>query len=69
VVSFAAERLGEVAVNAGRFADLPALPLELPKGGRSASIAVPKDAAPLPWRLLVYSQRPVTLCGLGPSGR
>jgi hypothetical protein len=68
-VSLAAERLGEVAVNAGRFADLPALPLELPKGGRFASIAVPKDAAPLPWRLLVYSSQPVTLCGLGPSGR
>ena len=68
-VSLAAERVGEVAVNAGRFADQPAVPLELPEGGRFASIAFPKDAVPLPWRLLVYSSQPVTLCGLGPSGR
>jgi len=68
-VSLSAKRLGNLAVNAGRFADQPAVPLELPEGGRFASIAFPKDAVPLPWRLLVYSSQPVTLCGLGPSGR
>jgi hypothetical protein len=66
-VQIAAQRLGDVALRAGRFVDVPSWPIELPPTGRSASIGTPSDGATLPWRLVVYSHEPVSLCGLGPA--
>lgn len=67
-VSIAARRLGEVALRAGRFTDVPTLALEMPAAGRFASLAIPADGVVLPWRLIVYSPEPVSVCGLGSSG-
>jgi hypothetical protein len=62
-IQIGAKRLGEVAMRAGRFVDLPLNPIQMPATGRFASIAVPADGAALPWRLVVYSHEPVSLCG------
>jgi hypothetical protein len=64
-VSLAADRLAEVGLRLGRFAVAPTLPLRMPQAGRVASLAIPEDGVALPWKLVVYSRRPVTLCGLG----
>jgi hypothetical protein len=64
-VSIAADRLAEVGLRVGRFADSPAVPLEMLQAGRAASLAIPEDGVALPWKLVVYSRRAVTLCGLG----
>jgi hypothetical protein len=63
-IRLAAKRLGEVTVRAGRFADVPIAPLEMPQSGRFASLAVPADGVALPWRLIVYSGGAVSVCGL-----
>jgi hypothetical protein len=63
----AAKRIGEVALMIGRFADVPATPLQIPPTGRFASLTVPADGSELPWKLIVYSHEPVSLCGLGPA--
>jgi hypothetical protein len=64
-VSIAADRLAQVGLRVGRFADSPAVPLEPPQAGRAASLAIPTDSVALPWNMVVYSRGPVTLCGLG----
>jgi hypothetical protein len=45
-----------------RFGPLPAYPLDVPPGGRAASLVIPTDAAPTPWRLRVAAGRPLTAC-------
>jgi hypothetical protein len=67
-VSIAAQRLGEMGISVGRFAELPAVPLEMPEAGHYASLAIRDDGVAVPWRLIVYSSERVSLCGLGPSG-
>ena len=66
-IQMAAKRLGEVALRAGRFADMPTTPLEMPQTGRFASLAAPADGVAMPWRLIMYSRGPVSLCGLRPA--
>jgi hypothetical protein len=66
-VSIEASRIDEVGLRLGRFADLPALPLETPAAGRHASLAIPGDDLTRPWKLIVYSREPVSLCGLAPA--
>jgi hypothetical protein len=66
-IQIAAKRLGEVALRAGRFQDAPLNPIQMPPTGQFASLAVPADGAALPWRLVLYSHQPVSLCALGPS--
>jgi hypothetical protein len=65
--SIVAARLGQVAVRIGRFADPPQLPLMMPRAGRFASLAIPEDGVAVPWRLIVYSSEPVSVCGLAPG--
>jgi hypothetical protein len=64
-VSIVADRIADVGLRLGRFADSPTLPLKTPRSGGAASLAIPEDSVALPWKLVVYSRRPVTLCGLG----
>jgi hypothetical protein len=64
-VSISAARIADVGLRIGRFADLPAVPLKTPAAGRAASLAIPTDGVALPWKLIVYSREPVSLCGLG----
>jgi hypothetical protein len=66
-IQMAAKRLGEVALRAGRFADVPTPPLEMPQTGQLASLAAPPDGVAVPWRVIVYSRGPVSLCGLRPA--
>ena len=66
-IRLAAKRLSEVAVRAGRFSDVPITPLEMPQAGRFASLVLPADGVSLPWRLVVYSGGPVSVCGLRPG--
>ena len=66
-IQVSAQRLGEVGVRAGRFADAPTTPLQMPQTGRFASLATSADGVGLPWRLIVYSRAPVSLCGLRPA--
>jgi hypothetical protein len=63
-VSVAADRLDDVGMRLGRFADPPALPLKTPRSGDAASLAIPEDRVAVPWKLVVYSREPVSLCGL-----
>jgi hypothetical protein len=64
-VAIAADRLTEVGLRLGRFADFPTFPLSTLQARHAASLAIPEDGVALPWKLVVYSRRPVTLCGLG----
>jgi hypothetical protein len=64
-VSIAAERLGGVAITVGRFADRPALPVQLPPAGQVANLVIPRDGVAVPWRMIVRSRQPVAVCGLG----
>ena len=66
-VSIEAEGIANVGLRLGRFTDPPALPLETPAAGRYASLAIPGDDVTLPWKLIVYSREPVSLCGLAPA--
>ena len=61
----AAERLAEVGARIGRFADVPSVPVEMPSAGHFASLATPADGVAVPWKLMVYSPVPVSVCGLG----
>jgi hypothetical protein len=47
-----------------RFAPTPSEPLVAPTGSRAASISIPRDGSATPWRLWVFSMRPVSVCGL-----
>jgi hypothetical protein len=51
----------------GRF-DQANVPLGPPAGARGLELRIPPDRASLPWRLLVRSPSPITVCGLVPSG-
>jgi len=62
--SIVAARPAQVAVRIGRFAEPPRLPLTMPGAGRYTSLAIPQDGAAMPWRLIVYSPKPVSMCGL-----
>ncbi len=65
-VSIASGRIADVGLRLGRFADFPAVPLTTPAAGRAGSLVIPTDSVALPWKLIVYSHEPVSLCGLGP---
>ncbi|MGH2965920.1 MAG: hypothetical protein ACRDMH_11140 [Solirubrobacterales bacterium] len=45
-----------------RFGPLAAYPLGSASAGRPASLVIPPDSAPVPWRLQVSARRPVTAC-------
>jgi hypothetical protein len=62
--SIVAARPAQVGVRIGRFAEPPRLPLTMPGAGRYTSLAIPEDGAAVPWRLIVYSPKPVSVCGL-----
>jgi hypothetical protein len=47
----------------GRF-DRPRVPLRRPAGARGLELRIPPDQASVPWRLLVSSKNPITVCGL-----
>jgi hypothetical protein len=50
-------------VRLGRFSEIPRVPLRVPPG-RSATLAPSRGAAPeVPWRTLVLSIEPITVCG------
>jgi hypothetical protein len=63
-VSIGAERIAQVGLRVGRFADSPAVPLAMPQAGAAASLVIPEDNVALPWKLVVYSSEPVRACGL-----
>jgi hypothetical protein len=58
--------LSHVAMRLGRFGDQPIVPIS-PLGGRSALLAIPPDAAPVPWQVELGAAGPLVACGI-PSG-
>jgi hypothetical protein len=65
--SIGARRIAQVGLRLGRFADLPAFPLEMPRAGRAVSLPIPRDGVKRPWELTVYARHEVTLCRLHPG--
>jgi hypothetical protein len=62
-VTLRAERGGSVMLALGRFADSTAFPLTALAAGHSASLEIPADQVPVPWRLGVQTPASVTVCG------
>jgi hypothetical protein len=48
----------------GRFADETTVPITRPVGARDLELRIPPDQASVPWRLLVRSRSPFSVCGL-----
>jgi hypothetical protein len=57
--------LAELGARIGRFADVPSVPVEMPSAGHFASLPTPADGVSVPWKLIVYSREPTSVCGLG----
>jgi len=63
-VSISSRALRRARFRLGRFTNPAIPPLEAPPHGGSATLRIPRDDVPVPWRLLVYSAAPVSVCGL-----
>jgi hypothetical protein len=48
----------------GRFADRPTVPLERPQRARGVQLRLPPDSVEAPWKLLLRSRAPISVCGL-----
>jgi hypothetical protein len=62
--SIRADRLGDATFSLGRFADQPTVPLTPPANASAAALRIPPDDLRAPWKLLITSREPVTVCGL-----
>ena len=62
-------RAADTSVYLGRFADETTVPVRRPVGAKGLELRIPPDRASFPWRLLVRSRSPFTVCGLGPVSR
>jgi hypothetical protein len=60
-----AEGIGAVSVTVGRFADSPAVEVGSVRPGEIATLRIPPDAAPKPWRARFVGARSVRVCPLG----
>jgi hypothetical protein len=61
--------LSGATLSLGRFGDRPTIPLTPPAHKGAAALRIPPDRAGVPWRILIESQRPVTVCGLAGEGK
>jgi hypothetical protein len=63
--SVRAEGIGAVSVTVGRFADSPAVEVGSVPPGEVATLRIPPDAAPKPWRARFVGARSARVCPLG----
>jgi len=56
--------ISKTAILVGRFASPPSAQLDRPERAHFGTLRLPADGLTLPWRVIVASSEPVTVCGL-----
>ena len=63
-LELSAPDISRTAILVGRFASPPSAQLDRPERARFGTLRLPADGLTLPWRVIVASSEPVTVCGL-----